>query len=87
MEDQLQTYDSLMDQSPYVQRKKAEAELQGAQKIVVDFVEARFPTLTELAQQKVSLIRNAVALSQLTKQVATAPDEGTLRWLLNTFTT
>jgi hypothetical protein len=87
VEEQLHTYDSLLDENPYIQRKIAEAELQAAQKIVVDFVEARFPTLTELAQQKVPLIKGMEALSQLAKQVATAPDEGTLRWLLNTFTT
>jgi hypothetical protein len=91
MEEQLYTYDSLLDQDPEIQERiakaKAEGEIQGAQEIVVGLVEVRFPALGELAQERVTLIRNTEALSQLARQVATAPDEGTLRWLLNTFTT
>ncbi len=91
MEEQLYTYDSLLDQDPEIQARiakaKAEGEIRGAQKTVVAAIEARFPTLMELAQQKVLLIKSMEALSLLAKQVATAPDEGKLRWLLNTFTT
>lgn len=85
VEGQLQTYDSLMDQSSYVQRKKVEGEVQGAQKIVVGIVEARFPALTELAQQRVTLIRSTELLNQLAKQIATVPDEAMARWVLDTF--
>jgi len=89
MEEQLYTYDSLLDQDPEIQeritRGEIRGEIRGAQKIVLDIVEARFPALKKLAQERVTLIRNTGALSQLAKQVATVPDEGTLRWLLNTF--
>jgi hypothetical protein len=82
-------YDSFVDEDPEVQervaRGKAEGEIQGAQKIVVGLVEVRFPSLTELAQEKVTLIRNTDTLDQLAKQVATVPDEITASWLLNTF--
>jgi hypothetical protein len=82
-------YDSLIDEDPVMQERfakiKAESELEGAQKIVVDVVEARFPGLTELAQQRVTLIRNKEMLSQLAKQAATAPDKNSLRWLLDSF--
>jgi len=78
-------YDSLLDEDPEIQERKTSSEIRGAQKIVVDFVEARFPALTELAQQRVTLIENTEILSQLAKQIATVPDEDTARWLLNTF--
>ena len=78
-------YDSLLDEDPEIQERKARSEVQGAQKIVVDFVEARFPALTELARERVTLIENTEILSQLAKQIATVPDEATARWLLNTF--
>ncbi len=53
-----------------------------AQKIIVGFVEARFPTLKELAQERVALVESPEALSLLVKQVAVAPDESAARWLL-----
>ena len=78
-------YDSLVDEDPEVQERVARGKIEMAQKMIIDFVEARFPALTELAQERVTLIRNTDALSQLVKLVATAPDEATARWLLNTF--
>ena len=82
-------YDSLVDEDPKVQervaRGEAEGEIRGAQKIVVGLIEARFPALSKLAQERVALIRDTGALSRLAKQVATVPDEMTASWLLNTF--
>lgn len=81
-------YDSLLDEDPEIKEKiaqgKLQGELQGAQTIVVTFLEARFPSLAELGQQKVTLIRSKDILSLLAKQIATAPDESTARWLLDT---
>jgi len=81
-------YDSLLDEDPEIKEKVAQGELKGelrgAQTIVVNFLEARFPSLTELGQQKVTLIRSTDTLSLLAKQIATAPDESTARWLLDT---
>ena len=62
--------------------EKAEAEVRVAQKIIVGFVEARFPTLKELAQERVALVESPEALSLLVKQVAVVPDESAARWLL-----
>ena len=76
-------YDSLVDEE--AQEWIARGKIEMAQKMIIDFVEARFPALTDLAQERVTLIRNTDALSQLVKLVATAPDEATARWLLNTF--
>ena len=78
-------YDSLVDEDPEVQERVAKGKVEMAQKMVADLVEARFPALSELAQERVTLIRNTGALSQLIKQVGTVPDEATARWLLNTF--
>ena len=80
-------YDSLVDEDPEVQervaRGEAEGEVRMAQKMIVGLVEVRFPSLAELAQERVALVRNTDALSQLMKQVATVPDEATALWLLN----
>lgn len=65
MEDQLQTYDSLMDQSSYAQRKKVEGEVQGLQKMVLEAVGDQYPALVELAQERVILIRQPDLLRQL----------------------
>jgi hypothetical protein len=85
VEEYMHQYDSLLDEDPEIQERETRSEIRGAQKIVVDFVEARFPALTELAQQRVTLIENTEILSQLAKQIATVPDEDTARWLLDTF--
>ena len=80
-------YDSLVDEEAqqWIARGEAEGEIRGAQKMVTNLVEVRFPALSELAQQRVALIRDTGALSRLIKQVGTVPDEATARWLLNTF--
>jgi hypothetical protein len=77
----LHTYDSLMDDSPVALRN----QVKGAQKMVITFVEARFPSLVELAQQRVAAVGSLEMLPQLAHQVASAPDEATLRWLLDTY--
>ena len=76
-------YDSLVDEE--AQEWVARGKIEIAQKMVADLVEARFPALTELAQERVTLIRDTDTLSRLAKQVANVPDEATARWLLNTF--
>ena len=75
-------YDSLVDEE--AQEWVARGKIEIAQKMVADLVEARFPALTELAQERVTLIRDTDTLSRLAKQVANVPDETTASWLLNT---
>jgi len=77
-------YDSLVDEE--AQEWIARGKIEMAQKMTVGLVEARFPTLTELAHERVTPIRDTDTLSRLAKLVATAPDEATARWLLNTLT-
>jgi hypothetical protein len=79
------------EQDPKIQKlqseKKAEGiiegEILGLQEAVVEFVEARFPDLAELAQQRVSQISNLDDLNRLVKLIATTPDEATATWILS----
>ncbi len=81
-------YNSLLEESPFfqkmVQQKKVEATVRGAQRIVTTVVETRFPGLTELAQERVTLVRNVDSLDQLVKQLVVAPDETVAKELLDT---
>jgi hypothetical protein len=61
---------------------EAKGELQASRKLVVSVVAARFPNLAELARKRVAQINNIGALDLLIQQVSVAPDENTLRWLL-----
>ena len=81
VDDILNSYDSLMDDSPAVVRNL----LKSKRESVVIVVETRFPALRDLTQQQVATINNLQTLDQLLRQVAMVPDEGTLRWLLSTY--
>ncbi len=78
-------FDSLLEQSPNVQKKSAEAEergiVEGLQKAIV-IIRRRFPALAELAQQQVAQINKPDVLDYLIEQVSTAPDEAMIRQLL-----
>ncbi len=82
-------YDSLIDENPEVKQRvakgKAEGELQGLQKMVIEAIEGEYPPLVELAQEKVVHIRKPASLRQLVKLIYKAPDENIARWLLNNF--
>src|SRR5947199_9938307 len=70
---ELRMYDKLWDEDPEIQRIKAEAEARGeakgeargkaeakveaSQEMIVGIVEARFPELVDLAQERVEKIR------------------------------
>ncbi len=64
---------------------EARGKAEGLQKAVVTVIEGRFPPLAELAQQKVTQITKPDLLDVLLRQVVSASDEATARWLLNTF--
>jgi hypothetical protein len=55
------------------------------QQTVLYVVEARFPTLLDVARQNVPLIKSRSELSLLAKQILRAPDETFARWALDTF--
>ncbi len=79
------TYDSLLDEDPEIQERIAKAKIEERQQSVIDFIEARFPTLLETAQEQVARLNKPDELTRLTKQIALAPDESTARWVLSTF--
>ena len=89
VEEQVQEYNSLLEESPFfqkmVQQKKVEASVRGAQEIVTIIIDTRFPDLAELAQQRVTLVRNIDSLGQLAKKLVVAPNETAVKELLDTF--
>jgi flagellar biosynthesis/type III secretory pathway protein FliH len=90
----MEDFDSLLDESPFVQKRKAEAEekgiekgieqgqAEGLQKAVIAIVRLRFPDLTEFAQQQVVKINKPDVLDYLIEQVSIAPNETIIRQLL-----
>ena len=84
-------YDPLWEEHPKVKKIQAESkakgreegEIRALQSALVTIVKARFPTLAELAQQKVTQINNPGALNLLLEQISTAPDEKMVRFLLS----
>ena len=81
-------YDSLIDEDPEVQervaRGKAEGEIRGLQQMTLEAVKNRYPSLVELAEERVAVIRKPDSLRQLVILIFNAPDENVARWLLNT---
>ena len=84
-------YDQLWEESPRIKQErarsraegKAEGELQMAQRMFVNIVSARYPSLTELAKQQAAQIDNPAALNKLARKVVIAPDEDAVRRLLS----
>jgi hypothetical protein len=78
----MEDFDSLLDESPFVQKRKAEALTEGLQKALVAVIRGRFPDLTEFAQQHVVKITKPDVLEYLIEQVSISPDESIIRQLL-----
>ena len=75
-------YDPLWENHPKVKKIRAESEVKALQSAVVTIVKARFPALTELAQQKVAQINTPEVLNYLLEQIVAEPDEAVVRALL-----
>ena len=87
-------YDDLMEKDPKMIRIRAESEAQGEARgeakgrtqelrmTIVAFVQVRFPTLVELANQKVKRVSTPDELRLLFQQLMTASDENAARSLL-----
>lgn len=80
-------WDDLMERDPKMKKIRKESEAkglaEGLQKAVITVVTLRFPLLTELAQQKVSRVRQPDTLNLLLEQVTSVSDEETVRLLLD----
>jgi len=91
IEERLNMWDDLMERDPKMKkiRKESEAKSEaqgiakGLQKAVITVVTLRFPPLTELAQQKVSRVRQPDTLNLLLEQVTSVSDEEAARLLLD----
>ena len=87
IQERLDMYDRLWDESPKVQKIRAESEAKGEvqamQRMLVSIVKARFPALTQLAQEQAVQINSPDTLDLLVQKIATAPDEDMVRWLLS----
>lgn len=94
---QMQPYDSLIDDNPDVQERVTLGELRGeqrgeqrgelymAQKVVLDAINNRYPSLVSYAQQQVPRIRKTDELLKLVPLIYTAPDQQTVSLLLDKF--
>ena len=80
-------YDPLWEEHPKVKKIRAESrtegEIRASQRMLVNIVKVRFPSLAELAQQEIAKIDNPAVLNLLAQQISTAPDESVARWLLS----
>ncbi len=89
--EELKMYDRLWEESSLVQRIRAESraegeakgELQATKRTLVNSIKARFPSLTELAQQQIEKIMDINDLDILNMQISTASSEHEVRRLLN----
>jgi hypothetical protein len=79
-------FNDILEHDPYVQQQralgKAEGEMETLQKVIVNMVMDRFPTLVELAQKRAMQIKKPEAFYLLISQLNTAPDENIARFLL-----
>jgi hypothetical protein len=94
IEEVLKMFSEIWDESPWVQKERteyyakgkgegiAEGELQTLQHTLVRFVQARFPELTEVAQEKAKFCTKLDVLEDVTQQLFTAPDSKTAQQVL-----
>lgn len=89
VEKKLHTFDSLLDQDPYIQEKIAleraierNESIQAFQDTIIEIVKTRFPNLAELAQQRVVQIRELDDLKRFIIQLSTAPNQTAVRRIL-----
>jgi hypothetical protein len=85
VEEHLHMHESILDWDPEFQERVADAELRGRQKLALEVVQTKFPGLKETAEETITHLKQPELLSQLIRQILTAPDESSARWLLGTF--
>lgn len=83
VEKEIDMFDELLDEDPYLQERDALVALRESRDAVVEVVIARFPNLTDLARQCVLKVENRDSLHQLLRLIATSPDEAATKWLLS----
>jgi hypothetical protein len=86
IEERISMYDDLMEKDPKMRSIRAESEVKGEakalRKVIVAVVKRRFPSLIELAQQRVKSLATPAELDALFEQIESASDESAARLLL-----
>lgn len=77
-------YSDPLSQTRTYQKLVKQGRNEGLQQALLEFIEARFPSLTDLAREKVPQVEKPDALNLLIKATAVAPDESVVRLLLET---
>jgi hypothetical protein len=75
-------YDWFLDDNPDVQERVEKGQLRGLQRAVLKILKKRFPSIVDLAQQRVVAITDQDELDQLIDQLLVATDEVEVRALL-----
>ncbi len=87
IQEYLNMFDSLLDESRFVKKKaaeaKAEGEIEALRQVVVEIVQSRFPALVGLAQQKVTKLNEPQQFHRLIMQVTITGDEVATREILD----
>jgi thymidylate kinase len=81
-------YDSLIDDNPDIQERIRKAEKRGRiqilHEVALNAVKDEYPDLAEFAEERIVRIQKRARLRLLVKLIYKAPDEKTVRWLLET---
>ena len=87
MEERLDVFEQLLEESSFAQKQraigKAEGELLMLRKMLVKIVTARYPALTELAQEYANHTQQIEKLDELITTLSSGLDEGRVRFLLS----
>jgi len=78
-------YDSLLDEDPEVKERMARSKVEALQEMAIEAVKSKYPPLVELAEERITMIKQPESLRQMVILILGTPDESTARWLLNTF--
>ena len=68
-----------------LEQGRNQGEIQASQKMVIEYVQHRFPTIAELALQRVTQIKRVDDLDKLFRLTISAPDEATARWAIDNY--
>ena len=94
IQERLNMWDDLMEKDPKMRKIRRESEakgrakgkteglVEGLRRAIITAVKLRFPSLVELAEQRVAQINRPDKLNLLLDQIASAPDEAAVRSLL-----
>jgi hypothetical protein len=87
VEERLDVFEQLLEESSYVQKQRAIGEARGEaktlRKVLVDIVNARYPALTALAQEYAIHQSDIGKLRATIQSLAAAPDEAHVRFILS----